>query len=94
MKAWGDEGLGAMKAWGDEGLGVMKAWGLSEATAQHHNINQINHPTLPPTSPFTLFPPTEITAEQLQAFVPVLLAQVHIEALLHGNLSRQVTPAG
>ena len=35
----------------------------------------------------------EITADQLQAFIPVLLSRVHIEALIHGNLSRQVTPA-
>jgi len=29
-------------------------------------------------------------ADQLQAFIPVLLSRVHIEALIHGNLSRQV----
>ncbi len=30
------------------------------------------------------------TSEQLQQFIPKLLAQVHVEALIHGNISQQV----
>ena len=40
-----------------------------------------------------LFPPflcAVVTPEQLQAFIPALLAKVHIEALVIGNISREV----
>ncbi len=30
------------------------------------------------------------TSEQLQQFIPKLLAEVHVEALVHGNISQQV----
>ena len=35
----------------------------------------------------------DVTAEQLQAFIPSLFSRVYIEALLHGNISKKVMEA-
>lgn len=42
--------------------------------------------SLPPPHPFL----SDISAEQLQAFIPQLLSAIHIEALVIGNISKEV----
>lgn len=36
-------------------------------------------------------PPTDISAEQLQDFIPQLLSAIYIEALIIGNISKEVS---